>query len=78
MKMSSNAGRCARCHRLLKDPVSIALGMGPECRQRTRKPRTAYAHVKSVVAQETSSHLYEPIDSQKHLNLKRNHYGYGN
>jgi len=26
------ANRCQRCHRLLKDPVSIAIGMGPECR----------------------------------------------
>ncbi len=26
------ANRCERCHRLLKDPLSIAIGMGPECR----------------------------------------------
>ncbi len=24
--------RCKRCHRVLHDPVSIAIGMGPECR----------------------------------------------
>lgn len=23
---------CSRCHRPLKDPLSIALGMGPDCR----------------------------------------------
>jgi hypothetical protein len=78
MKMSSNAGRCMRCHRQLKDPLSIAMGMGPECRQRTRKPRTAYTYVKSAFANEASEHLYEPIDSQKPLNLKRNHYEYSN
>jgi len=26
--------RCARCHRPLKDPYSIAIGLGPECRQK--------------------------------------------
>ena len=26
--------RCRRCFRLLTDPVSIAAGMGPECRQK--------------------------------------------
>ncbi len=26
------ASRCSRCHRILKDPFSIAIGMGPECR----------------------------------------------
>jgi hypothetical protein len=26
------AARCSRCHRPLTDPVSISLGMGPECR----------------------------------------------
>lgn len=32
----SRAGnvRCSRCHRILTDPVSISLGMGPECRGR--------------------------------------------
>ena len=29
------AARCARCHRPLTDPVSIRLGMGPECRGRS-------------------------------------------
>lgn len=24
--------RCGKCHRLLKDPKSIAIGYGPECR----------------------------------------------
>ncbi len=28
--MPSN--RCTRCHRILKDPFSVAIGMGPECR----------------------------------------------
>jgi len=27
--------RCSRCHRPLKDPLSIRLGMGPECRGRS-------------------------------------------
>lgn len=40
--MQSNAGRCARCHRLLKDPLSIRLGMGPECRQRSHSNRTTH------------------------------------
>lgn len=35
--------RCKRCHRVLHDPVSIAIGMGPECRgdsgHSTRSPR---------------------------------------
>jgi hypothetical protein len=26
------ATHCSRCHRLLTDPYSIAVGMGPECR----------------------------------------------
>lgn len=29
------AARCGRCHRPLTDPVSIRLGMGPECRGRS-------------------------------------------
>lgn len=29
------AARCKRCHRPLKDPLSIRLGMGPECRGRS-------------------------------------------
>jgi uncharacterized protein DUF6011/uncharacterized protein DUF6166 len=29
------AARCQRCHRPLTDPVSIRLGMGPECRGRS-------------------------------------------
>lgn len=24
--------RCSKCHRVLTDPFSIAVGMGPECR----------------------------------------------
>lgn len=35
--------RCKRCHRVLHDPVSIAIGMGPECRgdsgHSTRSPQ---------------------------------------
>lgn len=31
------ANRCSECHRLLKDPFSIALGIGPECRGRMIK-----------------------------------------
>ena len=27
------SGKCARCNRQLKDPESIALGMGPNCRK---------------------------------------------
>lgn len=26
------ANRCSECHRLLKDPLSVLLGVGPECR----------------------------------------------
>lgn len=32
---TSYAARCRRCHRPLTDPVSISLGMGPECRGRS-------------------------------------------
>lgn len=31
MKLKNN-NRCVRCGRTLKDPVSLAIGMGPECR----------------------------------------------
>lgn len=31
------ANRCTECHRLLKDPYSILLGIGPECRGRRIK-----------------------------------------
>ncbi len=30
--MSEKKPHCSRCHRALKDPFSIAVGMGPECR----------------------------------------------
>lgn len=26
------ANRCSECHRLLNDPLSVLLGVGPECR----------------------------------------------
>lgn len=29
--------QCSRCHRPLKDPFSIAIGMGPECRGKLSK-----------------------------------------
>lgn len=29
--------RCSRCHRVLTDPFSIAVGMGPECRGKLSK-----------------------------------------
>ena len=40
--------RCSRCHRILKDPFSIKLGMGPECRSLLTKrgwrfPKPVYA-----------------------------------
>jgi hypothetical protein len=28
----ADAGRCRRCGRLLTDPASIAVGLGPDCR----------------------------------------------
>ena len=31
------ANRCSECHRVLTDPFSIALGIGPECRGRMIK-----------------------------------------
>lgn len=31
--------RCTRCHRPLKDPLSISLGIGPECRNGSHKSR---------------------------------------
>lgn len=32
--------RCIRCNRVLKDPLSIILGMGPECRKTGRRKMT--------------------------------------
>lgn len=32
MTQMKGAPRCSRCHRVLTDPVSISLGIGPECR----------------------------------------------
>lgn|GEM_PF-1012022 len=34
---SYGSARCERCHRVLTDPVSIRLGMGPECRGRSMR-----------------------------------------
>ena len=34
-RSSYAAARCQRCHRPLTDPLSIRLGMGPECRGRS-------------------------------------------
>lgn len=34
-RRSYAAARCQRCHRPLTDPLSIRLGMGPECRGRS-------------------------------------------
>ena len=33
-----NTNCCTRCHRMLKDPVSVALGMGPVCRAKSQGP----------------------------------------
>lgn len=35
--MTQKQPHCSRCHRLLKDPYSIAVGMGPECRGGLKK-----------------------------------------
>ncbi len=33
----TSVARCTRCRRILTDPFSIAIGMGPECRGGLRK-----------------------------------------
>ena len=41
MKTDQTA-RCMRCHRPLKDPVSLAMGMGPDCRGRSHSNKGMY------------------------------------
>ncbi len=43
-----SVARCSRCHRVLTDPYSVAVGMGPECRGGAAKkgmkfPKPRYA-----------------------------------
>ena len=39
-----NTNCCTRCHRMLKDPVSVELGMGPVCRAKA----SGVSHVQRV------------------------------
>jgi hypothetical protein len=40
---------CSRCHRPLKDPYSIAVGMGPECRGGARRQGVKFPKPKFTV-----------------------------
>lgn len=59
--------RCSRCHRPLTDPVSISLGMGPECRGR------AGGSMKSILCKrdEFSDQFDNSIPFEQALVLKR-------
>ena len=42
-----NTNCCTRCHRMLKDPVSVELGMGPVCRAKAGG-KASVSHVQRV------------------------------
>jgi hypothetical protein len=70
--------RCVRCNRPLTDPVSISMGMGPECRGRTRFAGSTHAParsagVKSILCKrdEFSDEFDNTIPFEQALVLKR-------
>ena len=58
-----SATHCSECHRVLTDPVSIAMGIGPECRKngmirravRVQRSLNFNDHLPMVVGQDTHS-----------------------
>jgi hypothetical protein len=69
---------CSSCHRLLTDPYSIALGMGPECRGKLRHgtfPKAKWKVSHGHVIFDGLEGQTEPINISKAENDKKNRNG---
>jgi len=74
--------RCSKCGRALKDPFSIAIGMGPECRGslskkgwKFPKPKWRVSHGRVELVGMTGKIVEPPVGdlTQKPTSKKRKH-----
>jgi Family of unknown function (DUF6011) len=57
--MEVQISHCEICHRILTDPVSIAIGIGPECRSGKKHGRLSRVHAARLRSAEHAIEFHE-------------------